>query len=258
MSFNISEFSAQLNKYGVAKDNLFFVTITPPDLGVDMPAQDLRFFCNSVSLPALTVTTSDIKTQGYGVAEKRPTGLPLDNLNTVFMVDSTYKVKEFFHRWVQTIVNFDNSKGYNYEYNRMLPYEIAYKDRYVGKIEIIVYSYNDNSIKYTYKFGNAYPVALGEVTTSWNNNDSIMTMPVQFAYDTYEVDGLGQSMKSSRLNSSRGFGGGGVGGFVTALGNFGQALDAIGIDTPIQDVVNQYSSVASSINSTLEGVRGIF
>lgn len=258
MSFNISEFSSKLNKYGLSRDNLFLVNITPPDLGVDMPAQDLRFFCNSVSLPALSITTADVQTQGYGLAEKRPTGLPLDNLNTVFMVDSTYRVKEFFHRWAQSIVNYDNNNGYNYEYNRMLPYETAYKDSYVGTIQIFVYSYNERDIKYVYEFGHAYPVALGEITTSWENNDNVMVMPVQFAYDQYKVDGLGQSVKSSRINSSRGFGGGGVGGFITSLGNFGQALDSIGINTPIQDIVNKYSSVASRINSGLEAVRGIF
>ena len=173
------------------------------------------------------------------------------------MVDANFKVKQFFHRWLQGIVNYDNTRGFNTEYRGMLPFEVSYKDNYVGSIEIIVYSFGSQEVKYVYKFDNAFPVGVGNITTAWDNNDAIMTMPVQFAYDIYNVDGFGESTKASRVTQSRGFGGGGVGGFITSLGNFGQALDAIGIDTPIQDIVNQYSLVGSQINSTLEGIRGI-
>ena len=258
MTFNISEFSGKLSKYGLAKDNLFFVTVTPPaSVSTDFPAGDLSFFCQSVDLPALSISTADIQSQGYGVSEKRPTGLPLDNLNTVFMVDSTFRVKEFYHRWTQSVVNFDNSNGYNVEYQGMLPYEINYKDSYTGTITVYVYSFNSDDIIYRYKFENAYPVGIGNTTVAWENNNSVMVMPVQFAYDIYKVDGFGQSVRASRTRQSRGFGGGGPGGFITSLGNFGQALDAIGIDTPIQDIVNQYSLFGSQVNSTIQGIRGL-
>jgi hypothetical protein len=256
MPFNISNFSSKINKYGLARDNLFFVTITAPNLGSDMPQGDLSFFCRSVDLPSLSISTVDIMNQGYGLTEKRPSGLPFDNLNTVFMIDTDFRVKEFFHRWVQAIVNFDNSKGFNREYRGMLPFEVSYKDQYKGTVQVAVYSYQSESVKYVYKFDNAFPVGLGNITTAWENNDSIMAMPIQFAYDIYKVDGFGSSIKASRVNSSRGFGGGGTSGFFTSLGNFGQALDAIGIDTPIQDIVNQYSLFGSQVNSTLEGIRG--
>lgn len=258
MPFSVSEFNAKLSKYGLAKDNLFLVKVIPPDLGADIPAGDLSFFCNSLTLPPLNLSTVDVQRQGYGVAEKRPTGLPYDNLNTTFMVDSTFRVKEFYHRWMQSITNFDNSKGYNYEYRSMLPFEMAYQENYRGTIEIGVYSFNEESILYLYRFGNAYPVALGDITTAWANNNSFMIMPVQFAFDTYEVQGFGQSIKSNRINSSRGFGGGGVDGFITRLGNFGQALDAFGVKTPIQDIVNQYTSVASQINGAIQAPQTLF
>lgn len=257
MTFNVSEFSSKINKYGLARDNLFFVTITPPPLGADMPAGDLSFFCRSVDLPALTINTTDIQTQGFGISEKRPTGLPLDNLNTAFMVDSTFRVKQFFHRWAQAVVNYDNSRGYNVEHRGMLPYEVNYKDEYTGRIEILVYSFNSDSITYKYTFDNAFPVSLGNITTAWANNDDVMVMPVQFAYDVYKVDGVGESYKATRTRQARGFGGGGPGGFITRLANFGQALDAIGVNTPIQDVVNQYSLFGSAVNSIQQGIRGI-
>lgn len=258
MTFNISEFTSKINGYGLARDNLFFVLITPPQTGADMPANDLSFFCRSVDLPSITISSADIQNQGYGVFERRPTGMAKDDLNTVFMVDSTFRVKEFFHRWTQNVVNFDNSQGFNVEYRGMLPSETNYKDNYTGTVTVFVYSYNSDQITYRYQFGNAYPLSLGNITTAWDNNDSIMVMPVQFTYDRYRVDGFGQSVRATRETQSRGFGGGGPEGFITSLGNFGQALDAIGIDTPIQDIVNQYSAIGSGVNATLEGIRGIF
>ena len=257
MSFNISEFSSKINKHGLAKDNLFLVTITPPSgLNVEMPTGDLRFFCNSVALPALNITSAEVLHQGYGLSEKRPTGLPLDNLNTVFMVDSNFRVKEFFHRWMQSIVNFDTT-NYEQEFRGMLPYEVAYKDTYVGTVTVEVYSFNDNAVKYVYTFGNAYPAAMGDITSAWSNNDAVMTVPIQFSYDRYTVDGFGQSSQTSRRNRSPGSLGGGVGGFVTRLSSFGRALDALGIDTPIQEVVNEYTSVASQLAAGVQGVRDL-
>lgn len=258
MAFSLSEFNGKMAKYGLAKDNLFLVTITPPDLGVGLPAQDLSFFCNSVNLPGLNLSTVEVQRQGYGVNEKRPTGMPLDNLSTTFMVDSTFLVKEFFHRWIQSTINFDNSSGYNYEYNQMLPYEVAYHEKYAGTIEVAVYSFNSQEITYVYRFGNAFPISVGDITTAWANNNSFMVIPIQFAFDIYQVQGFGQSVKSSRINSSRGFGGGGVDGFITRLGNFGQALTAFGVNTPIQDIVNQYTSVASRVNSIIQAPQAIF
>lgn len=259
MAFSISEFNSKINKHGLARDNLFLVRITPPqNLSVDMPTSDLVFFCNSVALPALNVSTADVRRQGYGKADKRPTGLPLDDLNTVFMVDSGFKVKQFFHRWIQSTINFDDSRGYDFEYNRMLPYEVSYKKNYVGKVDVVVYSYNSREFTYSYQFDNAYPTALGDVTTAWGNNDAFMVMPVQFSYDTYVVDGVGESQRTNRINSVRGVPGSNQSGFFTSLGNFGQTLDAIGIDTPIQDAVNQFTTVASQANFGLNAVRSIF
>lgn len=241
MTFNIAEFSSKLNKYGgVARDNLSFVRISPPAiLQRGMTPEDLSFFCRAVSIPSLNISTSDISSRGYGLKEKRPVDMPYETLNTVFMVDSTFEVKKFFHGWMQNITNYDNSKGYSYEYNGMLPFQFEYKDDYVGVLDVIVYSISDNQFTYKYKFGNAFPINVGELSLSWENNNSLMLMPVQFAFDIYEIDDFGNSSKHVGDPSQ----------FLQSVPNFGQALDAIGSQQPIQDIVNQYTSVSSQINS---------
>lgn len=252
MAFSISEFSSKLNKHGLARDNLFLVVIEPPLFlrPGNMSPGDLSFFCRSVSLPALTLGTTEVLNQGYGVAEKRPIALPHDNLNTVFMVDAGQKVTKFFHRWIQHVLNYDNSRGYNFEYNGMLPYEIDYKSAYSSRIEIYVYSTESKEIKYKYRFDNAFPVATGNIELAWDNNEAIMTLPVQFAYDVYVNTGIGLSTKSNRIND-----------FFANLGTFGRALDDIGLDNPLQDVVDRFTLLDSNIrriNDTFDAVSNIF
>jgi hypothetical protein len=62
--FNIQEFSSSISKHGVAKDNLFMVSITPPPAlrnkgEEDSIVDDLRFFCRSVTLPEFDIQTTD-------------------------------------------------------------------------------------------------------------------------------------------------------------------------------------------------------
>lgn len=252
MTFSVSEFSAKINKYGLARDNLFIVNIEPPLFlrPGNISPSDLTFFCQSAALPSLALGTAEVFNQGYGVGEKRPTSLPHDNLNTVFMVDADQKVTKFFQSWMQNVVNYDNSRGYNYEFNGMLPYEINYKRSYSSRIEIYVYSVEDKAIKYKYRFDNAFPIATGSQDLSWNNNDSVMTLPVQFAYDVYVNTAIGLSTKSNRLDD-----------FFANLGTFGRALDDIGLDNPLQDVVNRYTLLGSNIRrvtDTIDAVGNLF
>lgn len=159
----------------------------------------------------------------------------MDSFNSVFMVDSNFKVKEFFHRWVQSIVNYDNSDS-NGQYNSMLPYEIAYEDDYAGVIDVDVFSITEKDMKYSYKFSRAYPSAIGDITTAWENNDAIMTLPVQFSFDQFRNTGMAQHTKSIRDEIP---------------GN--ALLSKVTENLPIQDVVNRLTTV-SGFNNGLSSV----
>lgn len=250
MTFNVSDFSAKLNQYGLARDNLFYVAISPPSFGADIPLEDLTFFCRSVELPGLGVNTVDIQSQGYGIAEKRPASMTFDNLNTIFMVDSYFKVKDFFHKWMQYIINFDNSRGYTTTINGARPFEFQYKDTYTGTITVYVYSYGSNTLQYVYKFENAFPTNLGSITTSWENNDNIMTLPVSFAYDIYNVDALSSSLLTTYQGNDAGIPG--TEEALYALGVLGRSIEALSTSQTIQDIINQYTQVESVFDSIRE------
>jgi len=249
MAFNLSEFSAQINRRGLAKDNLFAVRITLPAsanfLNEEIPTRDLTFLCRSVDIPEFALETMKVKHRGFGPGSTRPIGLEYSYLPTVFMVDSNFAVKKFFHRWMQEIVHYDVEQGYVNELpNGLLPYEIGYKDDYAGTVEVLVYSSNQNDSFYTYKFGNAFPVALGNITTAWGNQAEIMTLPVTFSYDELKVDGTLQGVATSLSNR-----GNGVLSYLSSLNTFGQAVNGLELPQSIQDAVNLYTDVNTILGS---------
>ena len=257
MAFSINEFKSKVNQYGVAKDNLFVVDISGPNLGAEFPQADLRFFCRSVEVPGLAAQTVEYQNQGHGHQEKRVTNMSFDDLQMIFMVDSSYRVQQYFHRWMQAIVNYDN-RDYGREYNGMLPFEVAYKDKVKGKVTVTAYGQNDGNLSYSYHFEEAYPITIGTTSLSWDNNDTLLTLPVSFTFNRFiPVKGVGVSgaasprPASSTLGAGT-FGGGSAGGLLPDLGSIFSD-----ITTPIQNVVDQFTSVSSSFNNIKNTAKNI-
>jgi len=248
MAFNLAEFSSKLSQYGLARDNLFIVRITPPRgaFGDIIPPSDLMFFCRSVDLPALSLETTSVKNDGWGKAESFPINLPYDNLNTVFMIDANFRVKKFFHRWMQSIVNYDNS-NLNSSFNGLRPFQIEYKENYVGTVEVIVYSLNSEEIQYIYTFNGAYPTSLGNITTAWDSNDSIMVMPVTFSYSSYTTSGVGESVPLTTSGISGAY----TSGSSSKNNDIFRTIDSFFFDGRISDTVNR-------VTSTLDAFRNLF
>lgn len=248
MTFSVSEFSSKINRYGVAKNNLFHVRMTPPaalgDIASQFNTRDIQFFCRAVDLPDMNVETTDVFQHGIGKSSKRPSGFHTGDLSTVFMVDSGFRVKEFFHRWIQSVFNYntDNMQG---EVYGKLPYEIGYKQDYVSEITVTAFSSNIPDQYYSYHFKNAFPTTVGAVSLAWENQNDILTMPVIFAHDGFTPLGarVGEGT-SSRF--SRGT------GLIERILDMDMAYQTIRqFDMPesIQDAVNQYTTVSSMLRN---------
>jgi hypothetical protein len=238
MTFSISQFSAEVNKHGVAKSNLFVARITPPQGLVPedttMEPQTLTFLCSAASLPPVTIETQQFKPRGFGPSELRPNGFELTPLNTIFMVDGRFGVMRFFHQWMQQIVNYDVSGGYFSESpTALLPYEFGYRDDYAGTMEIIMFSGNDGQNQYTYKFNNVYPVSVGGIEVAWQNGAEVMTVPISFAYDELKVDGTFQGVATTRFNRANG-----VFTYLSSLNTIGNAIQGLQFPQDITDIVN--------------------
>lgn len=249
MAFNISEFSAQVNKHGIAQNNLFVARIFLPNtvnfLNEEIPTRELTFLCRSADLPELAVETTPIYQTGFGISQKRPVKFDPAPIPTVFMVDSNFAVKKFFHRWMQEIVHYDVSAGpLNELPNGLLPYEFGYQDDYAATLEIIVYGGPTEDVFYTYKFDNAYPISLGNVTVAWDNAAEVMAMPITFAYDSVKVDGTIQGSVTDYRNR-----GNGILTYISSINTFGQAINNLRLPRNIQDAVNLYTDVNTILGS---------
>ena len=251
MAFNITEFSSKINQHGVAKSNLFSVQITlPPKLAMIenyISTRDLQFFCRSVDLPKVEVNTTSFYAETIGQSERRVTGInDYDVLPMTFMVDSNYNVVKFFHRWMQSVVNYDVSAGKLTELpgSRQMAYEVGYKTDYSSTITIETYSGNSPfGGNYKYVLGNAFPINVGNATHAYDQ-DGLMIIPVGFTYDILKVDGTTQGVVSqnpfNRVNNL-------VDNLQTAA-TLADITGATGVSNGIQNFINTLTTIGTIDN----------
>lgn len=243
MAFNVQEFKSQITKHGFAQRNLFLVRITPPEqFAPELPSVDLQFFASSTTLPELSLGTADVMHNGMGANTKKPTGMEYPVLPVTFFVDSNHHILKFFHRWTQKIVNYDRTGGpLAVSGGDLLPFEIGYKGDYQGAIEIIVFPRYQGKQSYTYKFAGAYPINVGNISTSWGE-EGLMDLSVGFAYDKFSVSSLdtpkmltGDSNANSLLT------------YFSSLNTVVQSFRDINNPLDVQNAINQSSRVLDRI-----------
>jgi len=251
MSFNISEFNSKLSKHGVAKNNLFFARINIPQAlvneFVDIPiSKDLEFYCKSVTLPELDITTGDVQPQGFGPVVRRPQSMSFPVVPAIFMVDSDFGVMKFFHRWMQAIVNYDRSGGNFGSVNNALPFEMGYKSEYATTMDVAVFSQNTKKVEYVYTFSGLYPINTGNVSPAWENAGEVLTLPVGFTYDELKVTGSqGGRVQSDKPGSSTGR----LLRWFSTINQTVNALESFRQPDNIQDAVNNIQSANTIFNS---------
>jgi hypothetical protein len=249
MAFNINEFRSQIASRGLAKSSLFYVTITLPNtlansVGSIIDSNTLSFFCETASLPGMDLQLSEIRKHGYGKAYKRPMDFTENSLPLVFMVDAEFGVMKYFHRWMQSIFNYNNGSAVREDPQGKLPYEFEYHDNYTATIEIYMFSSNDIEKVYHYKFSKAYPTSIGQVDVAWEINDQIMKLPVTFEYDYMSTEAL--EWGSIRPDLSRQ---NGVLTYLSSLNSYGQAIAQIQRPTNVQDAIVQWTNINTIYNS---------
>lgn len=249
MAFNINEFHSMVSRRGLAKNNLFFARITLPQsvqfIEQNITSRELSFLCKTTDLPSFELDFQEIRNQGIGKPEKRPTDFRGGELSSIFMVDSKFGTLKFFQRWMQSIVNYNSYDGYFREDPQgKLPYEFGYKEDYAATMEIVLFSGNDADLAYYYKFGNVFPLNIGNVTASWENQAEVMTLPVQFAYDKFKTDAVELGQVRSDFSRSNGFL-----TYISSINAFGQAINQISRPQSIQDFINQATNVNTIFNA---------
>lgn len=207
MPFNINDFKSVMNKHGgPGRTSLFEVEITPTSIGgnVIVPnvitTSDLRFFCQSVSVPGINLETAPYRSSGIGLPESMPMTIQPEALNAVFLLDSNHRVMTFFHRWINTVMNVGGARGDN---SFGLPmHQIEYKSVYAASsMTIRHYSTYDPFNFYEFQYYGVYPTQVSNIDMSWSSKNEPATVTVNFSYSKM----LYQGFKNGSFETSNNF-----------------------------------------------------
>jgi len=243
MAFNINDFKAHVSNRGLAKNNLFYCTITIPTtlnntVGSAISSNELTFFCKSAQLPSFEFGTVGFRPHGYGKELKRPMDFSLSSLPLIFMVDAEFGVLKYFHKWMQSIYNFNTGTVVAEDIYRKLPNEFEYRDNYVARIELYVFSENNAKKVYKYTFDKAYPTAVGTIDMAWENQADVMTLAVNFEYDSIILETVEFATITSDFDRANG-----LLSYISAINGIGQAIQQIDRPQNIQDIILSYTNI---------------
>ena len=249
MPFDINKFKGAMQKHGgPARESLFEVQISKENPAQkNFNSRDLTFFCNAVTVPGIQINTADYSPVG-SLERKFPQTMTNSGVSCTFLVDSDHEVLYFFHRWMQSVLNYGTKGGYNSEVDDRYKYEVGWKKDYACEMTIRHYSTESFDDKYyEWKFHNVWPTAIGDLDLAWNNNDSFLIMSAAFEFDNFDVTGE----KTGTPDDGRRSRGGGLLDLLGRLGGLADTIGGIrkgGKPRSIQDAVNRVNRLRNSFD----------
>lgn len=168
----ISQFKSTLAGGG-ARANQYRVELMPPP---GMPSfgkasRNLEFMCKSAQLPGSDITDIEVFYRGRAVhvAGERtfqPWTISVYN-------DTDFLIRDSFEAWSHLMVNFDATNGQ--------PTTLQYQaDATVFQLD------RNNQVLKSYKFHDMWPVSIGPIELSFDNNNSIEEFQVQLQFNYFE------------------------------------------------------------------------
>jgi hypothetical protein len=208
MPFSTDEFKAQIIS-GMADPSTWKLSFDAPTMkatgtnvpGLDEITRELSFLCNQAVVPGRHFATNEINT--HGPIRKMPYQSIYDDLQISVFCRTEMKERHFFEAWQKQIHNNETHK-WNYFnnytldikltcYSPILPddstrtvFEMQKFNSQSGGTEgdDNVILDRDYKMMETYEviFEDAYPMNIQPLSLDWSMKDSIMNLPVTFAY----------------------------------------------------------------------------
>lgn len=168
---SISNFISKVKNENLARENRFEIVITPP-LALNMSTDEfesLLFYCQSASLPAVSFLTQPV--YSYGESREVIYNRNYEPVQLEFLVDTDMKVKWFFDRWMDTIVD---------PRTRLLSY---YRD-YIATVDISQLDHSENEeVKYTVRLHESFPKSIDAIQYTSAGKDYIkVRVTMQYKY----------------------------------------------------------------------------
>ena len=243
--FNLNTFMGQLQEVNsLAQSSKFTLEIAPPKWAAGTgQAERLIFFCDSVNIGGGTAVPGEIKTQGYGPFDRRPSQFITPDITAQIMLDTNGNNLGFFQKWMHNIVNLDASGGENTEVNGAMFGEVYYRDNYLTELTITMYDVAGNPTV-TYKAYEAWPTTIGDVQLGWNSTDEIARLQVNFSIRYWTTDVTDSPTEAGGSRALSGF------EQLIRIGTAAKALKAsMKKPTSVGDVINVVSNAQTFLGS---------
>ena len=191
--FSLNKFRAKLNDQninGLWQPNRYVVEIHPSPGApayVRNQCENMKFLCNSASLPGIQIITSDHRRQNMGTFDRRPFGVQATDIPLTFFIDQRGVVLSMFRAWTNAIVNYKyTDTGEHGTTGGKQLFEVGYRNDYLCEIDIYCLDQKQENI-IQYHLFEAFPMQVADVTAAWSETDSFGLLPVQFTFRTYDI-----------------------------------------------------------------------
>lgn len=176
MSFNINDFITSTHD-GLARDAHFDIMINLPS-AVQGDARSLSMLCTAASIPTRQTDLVTIRRSGTGYLSPYAIGLTYSPLDITLYCDLKGNSINTMQKWMDLVMETGNIGNM---------WQIEYKANYATGIELTQYTPDGNAMN-KYSFSSAFPISFGPINFSWASRNSLVLVPVSFAYNAYTVN----------------------------------------------------------------------
>ena len=158
----LNDFISKVKEVSLARQNRFTVSISSP---ADGDTNLTELFCEQSVLPGMSFASQPVRT--YGEQREVVYDRTFESVTLTFLVDRQYKVKEYFDKWMDKVV----------DPNTRL---VGFYDEYVKDMTIVTQDTKDNDTYYVL-LREVYPKSISAVTLDHNSKD-VVKIQVTFNY----------------------------------------------------------------------------
>jgi len=143
----------------------------------DYPA--ISFFAQQVMHPSVELGEADL---GFPRTALTMPGdvLTFGTLSMDILLDEKMVVYEEMFKWMKRVVETKNSPNTGSLYNSETASQYA-------DIQLLVLTSSNNASR-SFKYVNAYPISLGDITFTATSDGAFITFPISFRYDYFDFE----------------------------------------------------------------------
>lgn len=202
MPFNINAFKFELDTYSYMKTNAFEVYVFTPPILKDFELSNagspvslfsinrhLKMRIEQVSIPGVSLQTTDVRRYGIGTVQKMPVGaMPYGDISLSILLDGYGEIYEFWAEWIRKIYEFNgvSSSSVGNVGNAFPAYVSEYKDQFSTDMQIVVYDQFGNTIQ-KINLKEAFPTSMRDIKLAWSSEE-LMRLQVGISYTEHTIE----------------------------------------------------------------------